>query len=470
VSDRPNILILMTDEQNVHMSSVYGHPFVKTPNMQRLADRGVVMDAAYCNSPTCVASRASLMTSRYPSQIGVYDLSSMLSSEQPTWAHIFNAAGYETVLCGKMHFVGPDQRHGFTKRLVEDCHGDGMHHGVPNWDAIPRRGKTNITRIEQAGRAGRNSRHDYDCTVRDEAVRYLEEYAKGGSDKPFVLCASFIAPHFPLVVPEKYFNMYYPDHADLPMHPEPIDHPMYHRLRYVFGLDQHIDPDAVRRCRAAYYGLITFVDELIGDVLDALERTRLAENTFIIFTSDHGEMLGERGLWWKSALLDHSARVPMIFSFPGRLPENERRSGVISNIDLAPTMCEIAGIPVPDFFEGQSAVALLEGETGGWKDEALVEYLAHGAIHPQAALRKGRYKLIYSMHERSQLYDLEADPYELRDLAHEARYAPVARAMERELLGRWPAERIDREVRESQRMRRILHAGLQKPDNDEPQN
>src|SRR5690606_21468749 len=128
------------------------------------------------------------------------------------------------------------------------------------------------------------------------------------------------------------------------------------------------DPDAIRRCRAAYYGLITFVDELIGDVLDALEQSGLADDTFVVLTSDHGEMLGERGLWWKSALLDHSARVPMIFSFPGRLPEKERRSGVVSNIDLPPTMCEIAGIPVPDFFEGESLVALLEGEENAWKD------------------------------------------------------------------------------------------------------
>jgi len=469
MSERPNILIVMTDEHNVFASSVYGHPFVRTPNMQRLADRGVVMDAAYCNSPTCVASRASFMTGMYPSQVGVYDLNSPLASSQPTWAHLFNAAGYETVLCGKMHFVGPDQRHGFQKRLVEDCHGDGTHHGVPNWDGMLKHGSPEA-RILKAGRAGRNARHDYDYTVRDETVKYLREYAKGAREKPFVLCSSFIAPHFPLVVEEKYFSMYYPDLADLPRHPQPIDHPMYHRFRYSFGVDRTFDPDVVRRCRAAYYGLVTFVDELIGSVLDALEGTGLAENTFVVLTSDHGELLGERGMWWKSALIEHSARVPMIFAHPGELPAGERCSGVTSLIDLAPTMCDVAGIEVPDFFGGDTLLPLLRDASAAWKDEVLIEYLAHAAIHPQAAFRRGRYKLIYSMNERTQLYDLVEDPFELRDLAGVPRFAPVARAMERELLARWPVESIDKEVRRSQRMRRLVFAGQPTPNNDEPQN
>lgn len=458
LSDKqPNILILMTDEQNVFMNSVYGHPFVKTPNMQRIADKGVTLDAAYCNSPTCVASRAAFMTGDYPSSVGVYDLSASLSSNQPTWAHVLNNAGYETVLNGKMHFIGPDQLHGFQKRIVEDIHGDGSQEGVPNWDAMPRRGIRNAERrIVNAGKPGHTEEHDYDRKVRDAAVEYIKQYASGEQDKPFALCTSFISPHFPLIVEEKYFNMYYPDLADLPWHPEPIDHPMYHRFRYHFGVDQEFDDEVLKRCRAAYYGLITFVDELIGDVLDALEETGLADNTFIMMTSDHGEMLGERGLWWKSAMLEHSARVPFIVSHPGKLPEGERRRGVASLVDVAPTLAEVAGIEQPETFAGESMLGMLADENAQWKDTARVEYLAHAALHPQATWRRGKYKLIYSHHEASQLYNIEDDPYELRNLADDPAHVPITRAMEKELLEQWDADALEKEVRRSQRMRRVI--------------
>lgn len=442
------------------MSSVYNHPFVKTPNMQRIADRGVTLDAAYCNSPTCVASRAAFMTGNYPSRVGVYDLSTSLSSNEPTWAHVLNAAGYETVLNGKMHFVGADQYHGFQRRLVEDVHGDGSKAGVPNWDAMPKRGtKSAERRIINAGKPGRNDRHEYDYNVRDAAVKYIQQYAAGEQDKPFALCTSFIAPHFPLVVEEKYFNMYYPDLADLPMHPEPIDHPMYHRFRYHFGLDQQFDEEVVRRCRAAYFGLITFVDELIGSVLDALEVAGLADDTFIVMTADHGEMLGERGLWWKSAMLEHSARVPFIASYPGVLPEGERRSGAASLVDVAPTLAEVAGADQPESFVGDSLLSMLADANAPWKDTALVEYLAHAAQRPQAMWRRGDYKLIYSHHEAPQLYNVAEDPYELHDLAADPAYVPITRAMQEELLTQWPADQIDKEVRRSQRLRRVIRQG-----------
>lgn len=471
----PNILIVMTDEQNVAMSSVYGHPFVRTPNMRRLAGRGVTIESAYCNSPTCVPSRSSFMTGRYPHQLGAYDLGSRLSSEHPTWAHLFNIAGYETVLCGKMHFVGDDQMHGFRKRLVEDCHGDATHHGVPEWDALPGRGGSPRTpslardRINRAGRADLNWRHEYDYRVRDESVRYLKEYAAGSREKPFVLCTSFIAPHFPLVCEQKYFDLYYPKLADLPKNPEPPDHPMYRRFRRLFDMEEPFDPEQVKRCRAAYYGLITFVDDLFGDVLDALDEAGLSDDTLVVFTSDHGEMLGERGLWWKSAMLEPAARVPLIWSWPGKLPKGERRDSVASLIDIVPTILEAAGVERPEYLEGDSLLAHLEGQEGEWKNEAFVEYLAHGAIHPQACVRRGRYKFIYALHEPAQLYDLEEDPDELVDLGRDPRYGGKVRAFERELLSWWPAMELDGAVRRSQRLRKMVFQGQPPPQTPEPQ-
>ena len=472
---QPNILVLMVDELNVRYTEVYGHPFVRTPHLASLAAAGVTVERAYCNSPLCVPARAAFMTGRAPHSVGVYDLASSLSSEEPTWAHLLNTAGYETALAGKMHFVGPDQRHGFQKRLVEDCHGDGSHHGVPDWDGQPRTGRPPSPRLTRAGRAGRTRYTEYDESVRDAAVGYLKEHAARTDGGPFALCASFISPHFPLVVPEPYFSMYYPEHADLPAHPEPIDHPKYARVRRFFSLDEGFEDEVIRRCRAAYYGLVTFVDALIGDILNALRECGLAENTFVLFTGDHGEMLGERGLWWKSVLLDGATRVPMICSWPGGgvgqgeahggAARGERRDAVVSLADVLPTLLDVAGQPCPALVEGETFLPMLQDENAAWKDEAIVEFLAHTAIHPEASLITGahtngrKHKLIFGLHEPSQLFDLEADPDELRDLARLPRYRPLVRAMERDLLSRWPAERLDVAVRESQRKRRYTAAG-----------
>jgi choline-sulfatase len=471
---RPNILVLMVDELTVGATGVYGHPFVRTPHMDRLAAEGVTVERAYCPSPLCVPSRATFMTGRHPHQLGVYDLASSLSSEEPTWAHLLNAAGYDTVLAGKMHFVGADQRHGFAKRPVEDCHGNGSHHGVPDWDAAPRSGRPPSARLTGAGRAGRTRYTDYDESVRDAAVAYLREHAAGareGKQQPFALCASFISPHFPLVVEERYFRMYWPELADLPRHPEPPEHPKYRRVRQFFSLEGPFEDEVIRRCRAAYYGLVTFVDELIGSVLAALRETGLAEDTFVLFTGDHGEMLGERGLWWKSTMLDGAARVPLVCAWPGRLPAGERRDSVAGLVDVVPTLLDVAGwpettgTPIPDHLEGSSLLPLLADGAAPWRDEALVEFLAHTARHPEAALirkENGRTrKLIYGLHEEPQLYDLDADPDELVNLARQPAYRAEVRRLERDLLAQFPAEALDHEVRRSQRLRRYTAAGTE---------
>jgi choline-sulfatase len=467
----------MVDELTVGAMRIHGHPFVRTPHIDALASGGVVVERAYCNSPLCVPSRAAFMTGRHPHRVGVYDLASSLSSEEPTWAHLLNAAGYDTALAGKMHFVGADQRHGFKQRLVEDCHGDGSHHGVPDWDAPPRAGRPPSVRLTGAGRAGRTRYTDYDESVRDAAVAYLRDRAAardasapegpGGAVKPFALCASFISPHFPLVAEQRFFDLYWPDLADLPRHPDPPDHPKYQRIRQVFSLEGPFDEDVIRRCRAAYFGLVTFVDEMIGGVLAVLRETGLSDDTFVLFTGDHGEMLGERGLWWKSCLLDGAARVPLVCSLPGRLPAGARRDNVVSLVDVAPTLLDVAGAACPDFLEGSSFLPVLERGDAAWKDEALVEFLAHTARHPEAALirattegpaRRTR-KLIFGLHEPPQLFDLGDDPDELVNLAGRPGSHALLRDMERDLLARFPAEALDAEVRRSQRRRRCVAAG-----------
>lgn len=459
MTERPNILVIMVDEINVAATSVHGHPFVRTPNMQRLADAGVTVERAYCNSPLCVPSRASFVTGRYASQIGVYDLGSHLSSGEPTFAHLFNAAGYETALCGKMHFVGADQRHGFQQRLVEDCHGDGKNEAIPDWDAPPRQATKPSPRLVNAGYPGKTDYTEYDYRVTEATINYLKEYGRSEQEKPFLLCTSFISPHFPLIVEEQYFNMYYPHLADLPAHPELPDHPKYKRIQQHFNLAGPFTDDCIRRARAAYYGLITFVDELIGRIMDAVAAAGLSDNTMIMLTADHGEMMGEHGLWWKSCFLEGAGRVPMICAWPGRIPAGERRDNVLSLIDVFPTLLDAAGIAVPDFVEGSSFLHLLEKGDPNWKDEALIECLAHTALHPEAALVKGKYKFIYFVNEPCQLFDLQVDPHEQNDLARDEQYRPLVQQFTNELLSRWPVEQIEKDVRLSQKLRRYVKAG-----------
>ena len=256
---RPNFLIIMSDEHAPHVSSPYGHPFIQTPAMQRLANQGTVFQNSYCNSPLCVPSRASFMTGRHLYRIGVWDNGAPLASDEPTWAHRLNALGYDTALSGKMHFKGTDQRHGFKERLVEDIHGPGDV-SAPDWEAGVRDGGARMhQRIEEAG-PGDSTYQQYDDEVTTRAIAYLRDPAR--TQRPWALCASLITPHFPLVVRQPYFDRYFPAHADLPVippgHLERL-HPAAQRLRTHFSTCAYTDTQ-VARARAVYYGLITFCD------------------------------------------------------------------------------------------------------------------------------------------------------------------------------------------------------------------
>ncbi|MFW5995854.1 MAG: sulfatase-like hydrolase/transferase [Halanaerobiaceae bacterium] len=472
---RPNILLIMSDEHNTQISGAYGHPFVKTPAMDELAEEGVVVEDFYCNSPLCVPSRMSFMTGRYASEIEAYDNRSPLSSGHPTLAHYLNIAGYETVLSGKMHFIGPDQRHGFQKRPVADIHGQGSYHPVPDWRDRENYSKSARKRITGAGKpydrefsgnyfqgaeTKRSAHHiSYDKKVFANAADYLRDYAVSGRESPFFLTAGFFAPHFPLACEKKYWDLYWPGLADLPKNPEPPPHPMYKRFRHYFDLEEPFSEEEIRRCRAAYYGLVTFLDDHIGGLMDVLSETGLDENTVVIYTSDHGEMLGERGLWWKNSFLDHATRVPLIIKWPGALPVGERRDAVASLVDLTATILDIAEFEKPDHIAGDSMLNLLQQGADGWKDTAFIEYLAHGTDRPQCSLRRGRYKLNYVVGEDNELYDLQADPEELNDLTQREGYEEVERELRQEIENNWQGCKLYKDVLKSQKLRRHTVAG-----------
>lgn len=464
---KPNILLVMSDEHGPMFSSPYGHRIVKSPNLDRLAARGVTFDAAYCPSPLCVPSRAAFMTGKNLHRVGAYDNGAPFPSDEATWAHMLRASGYEVVLDGKMHFLGPDNLHGFERQLARDQKGAIQGSDWP--DPFPRGfrdGATTRRWVEEAGPGKRNNLI-FDDEVETAATTYLQEKqaataaaaATGGEDKPWALCVSFLAPHFPLVVPEPYFSMYYPDNVDMPNIPAghvELQHPVHERGRLAYDLYNYTD-EQIRRCRAAYYGLVTHLDERIGRLLDLVDHPSLRENTIVIYTSDHGEFIGEHGLWWKNDFYEQSARVPLIVSWPGQAKAGTRFAGAVSLLDVASTIAEMGSAPNPGDLDGDSLVEVLRDPAGAaWKDEAYCEYYGHSTNRPQRMLRTGRWKLCYYYREPVELYDLETDPGEFNNLADRPEYAAVQDALTHRVLAGWDPVAVDAEVRRSHRNRQII--------------
>ncbi len=462
-ADQPNILVVMADEHAPQFSGLYGHPQVRSPHLDRLGEEGVTFDGAYCNSPLCVPSRMSLMTGRLPSSDGVYDNASPLPSDSVTWAHLLHSVGYDVVLAGKQHFVGTDQLHGFRAQLAHDLHASALH-GIYAWDDGVAPAPKPWVHLDTIG-PGSTVEIDTDDEVERQSLAYV--HSQAGADRPWALLASFIAPHFPFVAPQEYWDMYDPDEVDMPdLPPGHLDrqHPLYGRLRSTFGLDE-VTETQVRRARAAYYALVTYLDDKVGRLLAALEETGQADNTVVVYTADHGELLGEHGLWRKSVFYEHSARVPLIVRWPGVFGGGKRVAQAVSLIDLVATMVEISGADPTRPLEGSSLTGLLSGSDPDWKDEAVAEYLAHGVLGPMAMLRRGRYKFNYVHGEDPELYDLDSDPGEFEDLAASAEHQPVLEELRAALLTGWNPSELDARVRQSQRDRMLIRRAT----TDEPE-
>ena len=482
-ASRPNILLVMTDEHGAQFAGAYGHPFIATPAMDRLAREGVTFDAAYCNNPLCVPSRLSFMTGRYTHRCGGWDNAAALPVDAVTWPYLLRAQGYEAVLSGKMHLIGPDRLHGFERQLAVDLHADLVHpvyrwaEGIPEaaepWAGVTRTG----SRVPEHGRrfgaeAGADAPMERvvetgpgttpEIEADDLAVERAIDFLRGRdrADAPFALCVGLIAPHYPFVVPEPWFSRYFPDHADLP--DLPPGHlqalpPAARRLRRAFGFHGHAD-DQVRRARAAYYGLVSYADDKLGALLDVLDRTGLAENTIVIHTSDHGELLGEHGLWRKMSFYEQSARVPLQIRWPGRGVAGERIAACASLVDVTATLVDAAGAARPGLglgLDGRSLAGLIDGSAeavGAWPDEAFAEQTSHGTDRPRAMLRRGPWKLCMSGggDPEVELYDLRQDPGEFRNRAGDPAAGEIEAELRGALLARWDAAAVDAQVRAHQ--------------------
>jgi choline-sulfatase len=463
MAKKQNFLLIMADQLAAGALPFLGHSPVKAPNLARLAAEGVSFRSAYCNSPLCAPSRFSMLSGRLPSRIGAYDNACEFSSTTPTIAHHLRLGGYRTILSGKMHFVGPDQLHGFEERLTTDIYPADFG-WTPDWTNFDERPTWyhSMDSVLTAGPTIRTNQLDFDEEVVFTTRRKLFDIARktDGDERPFFLVASLTHPHDPFAIPRKYWDLYEDADIDLPRAAPPLDEldPHSRRLRHVCGNDLDAVTEAqVRAARRAYYGAISFVDEQIGLLFETLEDAGLAEDTVVIVCSDHGEMLGERGLWYKMNFLEGGARVPLIVSAPGRIAPNTVDESV-SLLDLFPTLLDLAGLE-PDMaapLDGHSLLPYLEGGEG--HDEVIGEYLAEGAIAPIVMIRRGPWKFIHSPADPDQLYDLSSDPYELRNLAQAPDNAAVVTAFRDEVVRRWDLAAIERDVIYSQRRRRVVSA------------
>lgn len=446
---RPNILVIMSDQHAARWCGYAGDPTVKTPNLDRLAEGGVVFANAYCNSPICVPSRMSFLTGRHVQNIGIWDNHTILPSEVPTFAHGLSRAGYDVVLNGKMHFRGPDKLHGFRAQLSADPAGDD-----PNSFPIPRwREGGRLTLRPHIGRSlvfgeGIGKKEDYECEA--AAIEYLEDPAR--RDQPWAMVVGIYAPHPPWQAQREYLAQYRFEDVPLPdLPPGHVEnqHPVHKRKRELWQKAEFPD-EMVRGGRHTYFALTTRVDDQIGRILAALERSGQMEDTLVIYTSDHGEMLGEHALWNKSSLLEESAHVPMIFSWPGTLPQGRRVEGCVSLVDLTATMLDLSGAPKDMPLDGRSLQGLASGGDATWPDEAICELYATWTDRPIAALRQGRYKLHLSHEEAPQLYDLKTDSYEKSDLVRDAAHASVLRSLTQRLTSVWDSAALNQTILESQ--------------------
>ncbi len=456
MTSKPNVLLLMADEHPFFMTGCYGHRSARTPALDRLAARGAVFDAAYSASPLCAPSRAAMMTGRLASTVEVWDNAAPLRSDWPTFAHGFRAAGYFTALSGKMHFIGPDQLHGFEERWTQDIYPATFDWTPSTRERITPSTGQHVRRVHEAG-PGRSRDMDYDEEVLFRAENGLRHLARAPAGRPWMLCVSFSGPHYPFKCPEPYWSAYSDEDVDLPELPAGYleRDPEYVKwLRHYGGFEGPVPDEVCRTARRATLGRITMVDEYFGRILALLEALGMSEDTLVCYTSDHGDMMGERGLWFKGFAYEPSARVPLIFAGPG-VPAGRRAAETVSLLDLGVTLSALAGVePVYEVTDGRDIADLVRGERESGTGQAIMEYYAEGVRRGWRALRRGDCKLVMVPGCEPELFDVKEDPGEWSNLAGDPARAEVRADLERRLLNGWEPERLD-EARHGSEERRL---------------
>ena len=460
-----NVLVILSDEHTRRVLGSYGNPIVKTPNLDALAQRGARFTRAYCQTPICVPSRGSLATGRWPHTIDSWDNATpYVGSEAPSWGHRLTGQGHSVTTVGKLHYRRADDPSGFPDQRVplHVVDGTGDLYGLLRGEMPPR--PQSLRHVIEA-RAGESEYVRYDRAIAETAARWLREEAEAaGREKPWVLFVGFVSPHFPLVVPDAYFDLYRQDELPLPVawtERTWSRHAAHELHRHQLGLEKPLDEATVRKAMAAYYGLVTFLDDQVGRVLAALVESGLGASTRVIYTSDHGEMLGEHGLWWKSTMFESSVTVPLIVAGPD-VPAGRVVATNAMLVDLYPTLVDMVGAP-PSAEDadlpGRSLLALAHESDADRR--AFSEYHAIFSRRGMFMLRLGRWKYIHHVEGLPELFDLDADPDELRDLALDPGHDNVRRSCEDELTRFADAQAIDARARAHQRRRLDAGGGME---------
>ncbi|TRW97501.1 choline-sulfatase [Paracoccus sp. M683] len=456
---KPNILILMADQLSGVLFPDGPADFLHAPNLKRLAERSTRFANCYTGSPLCAPGRASFMSGQLPRRTRVYDNAAEFASDIPTYAHHLRRAGYQTCLSGKMHFVGPDQMHGFEERLTTDIYPADFG-WTPDYRKPGQRidwWYHNLGSVTGAGVAEITNQYEYDDEVAYNACRKLYDLSRGGDQRPWCLTASFTHPHDPFVARRKYWDLYEGAPELEPPAAIPYDQQDPHSQRLMDACDWRafdITPDHIRRARQGYFANISYIDDKFGEILDVLDRTR--QDAIIIVLSDHGEMLGERGMWFKMSFFEGSARVPLMISAPGMTAGRVDRP--VSTIDVLPTICDLAGLSMDEIAPWTDGESLADG--GADRGPVALEYAAEGSITPLICLREGRWKYTASMADPDQLFDLAADPDERANLADDPAHAETLAHFRQMAAARWNLPAYDAEVRQSQARRWIVYEAL----------
>ena len=467
MTTRPNLLFLFSDQHARRVAGCYGDPALPTPNLDALAREGVVFDSVYCPSPLCVPSRMSMLTGRHPFEQECWTNDDYLRSDAATWLHAAGAAGYRPVLAGRLHAMGPDQLHGYAERRVGDH--------SPNWGGVPRHDlgvldKANDPWRESLERSGigQSAYQVKDAETVTAACDYLREAGRAtrdGNAAPFCLTVGFLLPHPPYVAwredYERFDGRVPPPACPAPPDPAHSWEAWWRENRRIAD----VDDAAVRRARTAYYGLVYRMDVMIGEVLRCLAAEGFDRDTLVVYTTDHGDQLGERGLWWKHTLYEDSVRVPLVLRWPGRLPKGERRAHVADLLDVAATMIDAMGGPALPHGHGRSLLPVAADANSAWAHEVFSEHCTDvlpawtgGHATEQRMIRSGPWKLIYTHGHPVQLFDLDSDPHECHDRAADPRCAPLRERLTARVLDGWDPARVAERIRERRREKEILDA------------
>ncbi len=457
--------MIMYDQLAPSSLGCYGNTAVKSPTIDRLAAEGVTFDAAYSNSPLCTPARYCMMTGQLPSATRGYDNAAYLASTIPTFAHYARVAGYRTVLSGKMHFVGPDQLHGFEERRTTDIYPADFG-WTPDWRAADERidwWYHNMDSVVGAGVAEVTNQLLFDDEVGHHALRALHDVARADDSRPWLVVASFTHPHDPYVTRQQYWDRY--EGVDIPppvVAAGDVDNdPHSQRLRDACAMDATTITDAdVRNARRAYYGNVSYVDDWTKRLTDTLTALDVADDTVVLLVADHGDMLGERGLWYKMNFFEGSARVPLVVHAPGRFAA-QRVGTPVSLVDVLPTNIEHAGGGVDDVVEPLAGVSLVALCEGSQEDRSVYgEYMAEGSCAPIVMIRRGDLKFVHCPADPDQLYDLAVDPHERVNLAAHPDQATHVAAFRAEVAERWDMDQLAEDVLADQARRRLIASAL----------